>query len=64
MRSTPNSVLDGYTASNSVTVKVRDIDKAGAVIDLAVDAGATMPTDLRCSGLIASSRRETRFVPR
>ena len=36
-----NSVLDGYTASNSVTVKVRDIDKAGAVIDLAVDAGAT-----------------------
>jgi|tagenome__1003787_1003787.scaffolds.fasta_scaffold20917950_4 uncharacterized protein YggE len=36
-----NNILDGYTASNSVVVKVRDIDKAGAVIDVAVDAGAT-----------------------
>src|SRR5712691_7442129 len=31
----------GYTASNSVIAKVRDIDKAGAVIDAAVEAGAT-----------------------
>jgi uncharacterized protein YggE len=36
-----NNFLDGYTASNSVAVKVRDIDKAGAVIDVAVEAGAT-----------------------
>ena len=36
-----NEVLNGYNASNSLTVKVRDIDKAGAVIDVAVNAGAT-----------------------
>jgi len=36
-----NDVLSGYNASNSVTVKVRDIDKAGVVIDVAVHAGAT-----------------------
>jgi uncharacterized protein YggE len=36
-----NNVLHGYSASNSVTVKVRDIDKAAAVIDVAVNAGAT-----------------------
>jgi uncharacterized protein len=36
-----NDVLSGYNASNSVTVKVRDIDKAGVVIDVAVNAGAT-----------------------
>jgi uncharacterized protein YggE len=30
----------GYTASNSVAVTVRNLDKLGALIDLAVDAGA------------------------
>jgi uncharacterized protein len=36
-----SGVIVGYIASNSVIAKVRDIDKAGPVIDSAVDAGAT-----------------------
>jgi hypothetical protein len=33
-------VLVGYTASNSVSATLRTIEKVGAVIDAAVDAGA------------------------
>jgi uncharacterized protein YggE len=33
--------LTGYIASNTVTVKVRDVSRAGAVIDAAVAAGAS-----------------------
>ncbi len=33
-------VLVGYTASNSVSVTLRNLDKAGSVIDAGVDAGA------------------------
>ncbi len=33
--------LVGYQASQTLSVKVRDIDKAGSVIDTAVSAGAT-----------------------
>ena len=59
-----NDVLSGYNASNSVTVKVRDIDKAGVVIDVAVNAGATSVWGRRSSGPINSFRREARFAPR
>lgn len=38
--STPPRVI-GYQASQSLTIKVRQIDKAGPVIDAAVGAGAT-----------------------
>jgi uncharacterized protein len=34
-------VQDGYTASHTVTVKVRDTEKAGAALSAAGDAGAT-----------------------
>lgn len=37
-RSSPNVI--GFTASNSVSVKLRDLDNAGAVIDQAVQSGA------------------------
>ncbi|WDI30519.1 SIMPL domain-containing protein [Hyphococcus flavus] len=37
-RSQPEVI--GFTASNSVTVKLRDLDNAGAVIDQAVQSGA------------------------
>jgi uncharacterized protein len=37
-RSTPNII--GFTAANTLTVKLRDLDNAGAVIDQAVQAGA------------------------
>ncbi|MDB5438046.1 MAG: hypothetical protein JWM33_473 [Caulobacteraceae bacterium] len=37
---TPQRFVE-YTAGNSVTVKIRDVDRAGAVIDAAVRAGAT-----------------------
>jgi uncharacterized protein YggE len=36
-----NTGLVGYTASNSVTAKIRAIDTAGAVIDAATAAGAS-----------------------
>lgn len=36
-----NGTITGYTASNEVSVNVLDIDRSGAIIDLAVDAGAT-----------------------
>ncbi len=37
----PNQVQDGYTASHSVTVKVRDTEKAGQALSAAGDNGAT-----------------------
>ncbi len=40
--STRRSVLDGYVVSNTVTVKVKDIDNVGKVLDSAVKAGANM----------------------
>ena len=40
-RYTPNGeTVVGYTATNSVSVTLRSLDKAGGVIDAAVDAGA------------------------
>ena len=33
--------IDGYTARNSVLVKIRDLDKAGGILDAASNAGAT-----------------------
>lgn len=36
-----NSTFVGFTASNSVVVKIRNLDAAGPVIDAAVGAGAT-----------------------
>jgi uncharacterized protein len=36
-----NSGVVSYAASNSVNAKIRDIDKAGSVIDAATDAGAS-----------------------
>ncbi|NNE41512.1 MAG: SIMPL domain-containing protein [Marinicaulis sp.] len=35
-----NPPIVGYTASNTVTVRLRDLDDAGAVIDQAVQSGA------------------------
>lgn len=35
-----NPPIIGYTASNTVTVRLRDLDKAGGVIDQAVQSGA------------------------
>jgi uncharacterized protein len=44
-RYSPNGEeIVGYTASNSVAVTLRNLDKAGAVIDAAVDAGANQVT--------------------
>ena len=39
-RSRSNPTLIGYTASNSLTVKLRDLQSAGDVIDQAVSSGA------------------------
>jgi uncharacterized protein len=36
-----SSTLTGYIASNSVIAKVRNIERAGTVIDAAVNAGST-----------------------
>jgi uncharacterized protein YggE len=38
--SNDGQAIVGYTASNTVTAKVRDVSKAGAVVDAAVKAGA------------------------
>lgn len=38
--SSDGRTVDGYTASSSVTAVVRDIGRAGAVVDAAVQAGA------------------------
>jgi hypothetical protein len=40
-RTSDNGTIVGYTASNSVTATIRDLRRAGAVIDAAVKAGAT-----------------------
>jgi uncharacterized protein len=34
-----NRILDGYSVSNTITVKVRNTDDAGSIIDDVVDAG-------------------------
>jgi uncharacterized protein len=52
----------GYTASNSVSARIRDLDRAGAVIDAAVAAGANQvsgPTLFRAdqSGLYRQALR-------
>jgi uncharacterized protein YggE len=39
--------ISGYTANNVVQVKTRDLDKVGAVIDAATQAGANNVTGLR-----------------
>ena len=39
-RNRSNPTLIGYTASNSLTVKLRDLESAGSVIDQAVSSGA------------------------
>jgi uncharacterized protein len=50
----PGDTAEGYTARNSVTVTIHDLDKAGAVIDAASRAGAN-----EVSGpLLSSSARE------
>lgn len=38
---TSGGTLEGYIASNSVVAKIRNIDRAGVVIDAAVAAGST-----------------------
>jgi uncharacterized protein YggE len=38
-----NRYLDGYSVSNTVTVKVRNTDDAGSIIDDVVDAAANIP---------------------
>lgn len=40
-------VLTGYTVSNSLTVRLRDIAKVGAVIDRAVNLGVNQGGDIR-----------------
>lgn len=36
----PEKTTDGYTASNSVSVRIRQLDRAGAVLEAASQAGA------------------------
>jgi hypothetical protein len=38
--SSDGQAIVGYTANNTVTAKIRDVSKAGAVVDAAVKAGA------------------------
>jgi uncharacterized protein len=45
---TSTSVITGYQISNIVTVKIRDISKAGSVIDKAADAGGDL---IRVNGI-------------
>lgn len=40
-------VLTGYTVSNSLTVRVRDITKVGAIVDKAVTLGVNQGGDIR-----------------
>ncbi|MDX1581013.1 MAG: SIMPL domain-containing protein [Alphaproteobacteria bacterium] len=40
-RNTQQQVFRGYQVSNRVSVKLRDIDRTGAVLDALVEAGAT-----------------------
>ena len=40
-RTTQRQVFKGYRASNTVTIKLRQIDRAGALLDTLVSAGAT-----------------------
>jgi uncharacterized protein YggE len=42
-------ILRGYSVSHDITVKVRDIDRTGAVLSTAVNAGATEVKGLRFS---------------
>jgi uncharacterized protein YggE len=44
----PNYVVDGYRVSNTVTCKIRDIAKAGSIIDKAVVAGGDL---IRINGI-------------
>ena len=39
-------VVVGFTAENQVTVTVRDLERVGTIIDLAVDAGANLTSDI------------------
>lgn len=39
--------IEGYTASNMLTVRVRDLDMLGDVLDQAIEAGATNLADLQ-----------------
>jgi len=39
---TDQSVLSGYRVTNMVTAKIRDIDKAGSIIDAAAEAGGDL----------------------
>jgi uncharacterized protein YggE len=39
-RQSDDGEIIGYTASNTVSARIRDLDRAGAVIDAAVSAGA------------------------
>ena len=41
--------LNGFTASNSVTVRLRDLDRAGAIIDSAIKTGANTLNGVRFS---------------
>lgn len=43
-----NYVVDGYRVSNTVTCKIRDIAKAGSIIDRAVEAGGDL---IRINGI-------------
>lgn len=39
-RTSDDGEIVGYTATNTVSARIRDLDRAGAVIDAAVEAGA------------------------
>ena len=55
--------LTGYTAANTVTVRLKDLDKAGAAIDAAFRGGATQMNGFQLDfsdpeGLLAAARRK------
>ena len=59
-----NQVLRGYRVSNTVSAKIRDLDKAGEVIDAATAAGGNdavvngIRFDLEANGPLITSARE------
>lgn len=54
-KETGASGIIGYQVSNSVRVTVRDIDKAGSIMDMAADSGANMTSNISF-GLSDSSK--------
>lgn len=54
-------VLTGYRCNNTVTAKIKDIGKVGAVIDAAVNAGATNVNSITF-GVLDSKRYEDEML--